>query len=346
MVERLSKRGKNILQAVVSEYIATGEPVGSRTISKKHNLDLSAASIRNVMADIEEIGYLSQPHTSAGRIPTDMGLRYYVDCILTVRKLTKKEKQNIDRTYRPQHLQLIDIMKETSSLLSNFSQYTGIIIAPKFGNMIFEQIEFIKLRKNQILAVFIPKVGKVRNKIIETEEELSQDELHKFTKYLNEILSDLSLKDVRKKIINEMKKEKNMCDWLLSQALRLSQEAFSSDMDDDVFIDGKFNIFDCPEFCDMEKVKTLFRAFEEKNILVKLLDQVIQGEGIQIIIGTENQFQEMQECSIIASPYTWGENASGTLGVIGPTRMNYCDIVPMVDYTARTVSKIMDIKYQ
>lgn len=341
----LSKREENILHAVVNEYISTGEPVGSRTLAKKYCLDLSSASIRNVMADIEELGYLSQPHTSAGRIPSDKGLRYYVDRILEARKLTKEERTRIERRYQPQDLEIIDVMKETSGLLSRFSRYAGIIVAPKFGNVIFKHIEFVKLRKNQVLTIFVSKAGIIQNKVVKTEEELSQDELYKFTRYLNEILTDLSLKEVRQKIIAEMKKEKNIYDRLLSRALKLSQETFSSDMEEDVYIDGIFNIFDWPEFGDTEKLKAIFSAFEEKSMLVKLLDQIIQAEGIQVSIGTENQFQEMQSCSIVASPYTWGECTFGTLGVIGPTRMNYCDIVPVVDYIAKMVGRIMGARY-
>jgi len=345
MPELLSSRSKKILEVVVGEYILTGEPVGSHTISKKYNVDLSPASIRNLMVDIETVGLLTQPHTSAGRIPTDKGLRYYVDSILEFRELTKLEKEIIKSRYQFTNLEAIDVMKETSRLLSKFSRYTGVVVTPKFSDMIFKHIEFVKLRKNQVLAVFVSKAGLIENKIVETEEELSQDELHKFTRYLNDILTDLNLVDIRRKIISEMKKEKNMYDCLLSRALMLSQKAFNSDMENDVYIDGKFNIFDCPEFCDLDKVKTLFRAFEEKNILVKLLDQAMQSDGIQITIGTENQFQEMQECSVISSLYTWGDYALGRLGVIGPTRMNYSDVVPIVDYTAKIVSKIMDVIY-
>lgn len=341
----LSERGKSILNALITEYIVTGEAVGSRTLSKKYDLGLSPASIRNVMADMEKLGFLSQPHTSAGRVPTDKGLRYYVDYILETRKLTRQERESIESIYQTPNLQIIDVMKETSRLLSSFSRYAGIITAPKFSNIIFKHVEFVKLKKNQILTVFVSKTSIIQNKIIESEEELSQDTLYQFTRYLNEILVDLSLKDVRKKIIGEMKKEKNTYNRLLSQALRLSQKAFSGDMEEYVYIDGKFNIFDCPEFCDMKKLKTIFRALEEKGILVRLLDRLMQGDGTKISIGTENQFHEMQECSIVASPYTWGEYALGTLGVIGPTRMNYCDIVPIVDYTAKMVSKTMNVRY-
>ncbi|MBI4620684.1 MAG: heat-inducible transcription repressor HrcA [Desulfobacterales bacterium] len=345
MAETLLERSTNILHAVINEYILTGEPVGSRTISKKYNLDLSPASIRNAMADLEEMGLLSQPHTSAGRIPTDEGLRYYVDSILKVRKLTKQEKETIKSRYRPLNLEITDVMKETSLVLSKISRYTGIVLAPKFNNRIFKHIEFIKLNENQILIVFVSKAGIIDNKVIEIEENLSQDELYKFTRYLNEILTDLTLSEVREKIIDEMKKESNMYDRLLSRALKISQKVFGSYPEDDIYIGGKCNIFEFPEFCDVEKMKTILRTFEEKNILIKLLDKAMGADGIQIFIGTESQSQEMEGCSIVISPYTWKDYALGTLGVIGPTRMNYCDVVPIVDYTAKMVSKIMDTRY-
>ncbi|RJP60682.1 MAG: heat-inducible transcription repressor HrcA [Deltaproteobacteria bacterium] len=345
MAEALLERSTKILHAIINEYILTGEPVGSRTISKKFNLDLSPASIRNAMADLEEMGLLSQPHTSAGRIPTDEGLRYYVDCILKVRELTKQEKETIKSGYRPSNLEITDVMKETSLLLSKISRYTGVVLAPKFNNRIFKHIEFIKLNENQILIVFVSKAGIIHNKVVKIEENLSQDELYKFTRYLNEILTDLTLSEVREKIIDEMKKESNMYDRLLSRALKLSQKVFGNYQEDDLYIGGKCNIFEFPEFCDVEKMKTILRAFEEKNILIKLLDKAMETDGIQIFIGTESQSQEMEGCSIVISPYTWKDYALGTLGVIGPTRMNYCDVVPIVDYTAKTVSKIMDTRY-
>jgi heat-inducible transcriptional repressor len=291
------------------------------------------------------MGLLSQPHTSAGRIPTDEGLRYYVDCILKVRELTKQEKETIKSGYRPSNLEITDVMKETSLLLSKISRYTGVVLAPKFNNRIFKHIEFIKLNENQILIVFVSKAGIIHNKVVKIEENLSQDELYKFTRYLNEILTDLTLSEVREKIIDEMKKESNMYDRLLSRALKLSQKVFGNYQEDDLYIGGKCNIFEFPEFCDVEKMKTILRAFEEKNILIKLLDKAMETDGIQIFIGTESQSQEMEGCSIVISPYTWKDYALGTLGVIGPTRMNYCDVVPIVDYTAKTVSKIMDTRY-
>ncbi|HCX89439.1 MAG: heat-inducible transcription repressor HrcA [Deltaproteobacteria bacterium CG_4_9_14_3_um_filter_44_9] len=345
MAETLLERSTNILHAIINEYILTGEPVGSRTISKKYNLSLSPASIRNAMADLEEMGLLSQPHTSAGRIPTDEGLRYYVDCILKVRELTKQEKETIKSRYRPLNLEITDVMKETSLVLSKISRYTGIVLAPKFNNRIFKHIEFIKLNENQILIVFVSKAGIVDNKVVEIEENLSQDELYKFTRYLNEILTDLTLSEVREKIIDEMKKESNMYDRLLSRALKISQKVFGNYREDDIYIGGKCNIFEFPEFCDVEKMKTILRTFEEKNILIKLLDKAMETDGIQIFIGTESQSQEMKGCSIVISPYTWKDYALGTLGVIGPTRMNYCDVVPIVNYTAKMVSKIMDTRY-
>ena len=345
MAETLLERSTNILHAIINEYILTGEPVGSRTISKKYNVDLSPASIRNIMADLEDMGLLSQPHTSAGRIPTDEGLRYYVDCILKVRELTKQEKETIKSRYRPLNLEITDVMKETSLVLSKISRYTGIVLAPKFNNRIFKHIEFIKLNENQILIVFVSKAGIIDNKVVEIEENLSQDELYKFTRYLNEILTDLTLSEVREKIIDEMKKESNMYDRLLSRALKISQKVFGNYREDDIYIGGKCNIFEFPEFCDVEKMKTILRTFEEKNILIKLLDKAMETDGIQIFIGTESQSQEMKGCSIVISPYTWKDYALGTLGVIGPTRMNYCDVVPIVNYTAKMVSKIMDTRY-
>jgi heat-inducible transcriptional repressor len=342
MSEMLNDRDRKVLQAIIMDYIQTAEPVGSRTVAKKYRIGLSAATIRNVMADLEELGFLSQPHTSAGRVPTDRAFRFYVDSILAFRRLGKMERDRIEHGLQYEKLDINEVMKRASSLLSLLSRQTGVVLAPRFGTIIFKHIEFIKLREKKILVILVAKSGEVQNKIIESDEPMNQDELDKYSKYLTEIMGGLSLGEAKKKIVEELQQEKVLFDKLMYRALQLSQKALENEEEGALYIEGKTNIIQSPEFADLEKMRLILLAFEEKTQIVKLLDKALLAQGIQIFIGAENEFNEMRECSVIAAPYSKDKFTLGTLGVIGPTRMDYSRIVPIVDYTAQIVGKILE----
>ena len=342
MTQTLTDRDREVLEAIITDYIQTAEPVGSRTVSKKSEIRLSPATIRNVMADLEEMGFLTQPHTSAGRVPTDRAFRFYVDSILEVRKLTLVDRDRIEMGFQDEGMDKNEIMKRASSLLSLLSRQTGVILAPRFGSNIFKHIEFIKLREKTILVIIVCKSGEVQNKLIESDEHMSQDELDKYSRYLTEIMGGLNLVEAKRKILDEMKKEKVLFDKLMYRALQLSQKALEDEGGGDLYIEGKTNILQSPEFSDLEKMRTLLQAFEEKTKIVKLLDKALLAEGMQIFIGAENEFNEMKDCSVIAAPYSRENFTLGTLGIIGPTRMDYPGIIPIVDYTARIVGKILE----
>jgi heat-inducible transcriptional repressor len=235
-----------------------------------------------------------------------------------------------------------EIMKRASSLLSLLSKQTGVILAPRFGSNIFKHIEFIKLREKTILVIIVCKSGEVQNKLIESDEHMSQDELDKYSRYLTEIMGGLNLVEARRKILEEVKKEKVLFDKLMYRALQLSQKALEDEGGGDLYIEGKTNILQSPEFADLEKMRSLLQAFEEKTKIVKLLDKALLAQGMQIFIGAENEFNEMKDCSVIAAPYSRENFTLGTLGIIGPTRMDYPSIIPIVDYTARIVGKILE----
>ncbi|MBI5328736.1 MAG: heat-inducible transcription repressor HrcA [Deltaproteobacteria bacterium] len=343
MNERLTTgRIKNILQAIIMQYIYTGEPVGSNMLSKKHIPELSPATLRNVMSEMEEMGYLRQPHASAGRIPTDKGFRFYIDCILKVKKLSQPEMAKIKtRCHRSQEIE--KVMFNTSSILSSLSDCMGVVLAPRFENVFIKHMEFIKLGKKQVMMLLVSNSGIVLNRIVKIEDDLEQHDMERMSAYLNGIARGLTLRKLKAKIVEEMKKEKNLYDQLLSKALKLSKIALDKDENtDNVYVDGKTNIFDQPEFIeDAEKMKLLFRAFEEKSVLIKILDKAIDAKGVHIFIGSESGFNEINGCSIITAPYGSSGNVFGTLGVIGPTRMNYSRIIPLVNYTAALLSDIM-----
>jgi len=305
-------------------------------------MELSPATIRNVMADLEEMGFLSQPHTSAGRVPTDRAFRFYVDSILEVRKLSSFDRDRIEIGLQEEALDIGEIMKRASSLLSVLSKQTGLVLAPRFGKNLFKHIEFIKLREKKILVIIITKSGEVQNKLIESDEPMDQHELDKYSRYLTEFMTGLSLMEAKQRILEEMKKEKVLFDKLMYRALQLSKRALENEVQGDLYIEGQTNIMQSPEFADLEKMRTLLLAFEEKTKIVKLLDKALSTPGIQIFIGAENEFSEMQNCSVIAAPYAKDNFTLGTLGVIGPTRMDYSSIIPIVDYTAGILGKILE----
>ena len=343
MYEGFTERDRKVLQAIIRDYIQTAQPVGSRIISKKYQMGLSPATIRNVMADLEEMGFLLQPHTSAGRVPTDRAYRFYVDTILNLRRLTPEERGQIESSLIPEEVQDVnEIMKRASHLLSLLSRQTGVVLAPRFGSKIFKHIEFITMREKRILVIIVSQTGEVQNKIIEADEEISQDELDRYSKYLTEIMGGLSLAEAKNRIMEELKNEKVLFDKLMFRALQLSQKALEDEGEGNLYIDGKTNIMQSPEFADMEKIQSLLQTFEEKTKIVKLLDKALSVQGIQIFIGAENELNEMVNCSVVTAPYSRENYTLGTLGVIGPTRMDYSSIIPIVDYTARILGRILE----
>src|SRR4030065_132542 len=294
----LSDRMKRVLEIVVEDYIRWAEPVGSRTISKKSNLNLSPATIRNIMSDLEEQGFLAQPHTSAGRVPTEKGLRFYIDSILNVHELSDQEQQEIRSKYLSHLIEGPDLFKETSRILSSSSHYLGIVWAPRVSSVVLQHIELVKLRKYLVLAIVVGTTGSIHNRIIEMEENFSQSELDHLSDYLKSFFTGLTLYQGREELLEQMRVAKNTYDRLLEQALKLGERAFSSIDDTDVFIEGKKNILTQPEFGNVSRMTDLFRTFEEKATMVKLLDKFMAPKGVRIAMGSESQVQEMETWSV------------------------------------------------
>jgi heat-inducible transcriptional repressor len=342
MREHLSERSRHILEAIIEDYINTAEPVGSRTVSRRHAMSLSPASIRNVMADLEEMGFLASPHTSAGRVPTEKAYRLYVDALLGLRRIARDEREEIRKRCSLTGKDIGHVLKETSRVLSSISHYMGIVVAPRFTANVFRHIEFLKLGERRLLAILVSQNGAVQNKIIETDEELQFDDLVRMSNYLNELLKGLTIAQVKNKILEEMHEEKTRYDALLAKALLLSQQALEG-ADAEVFIEGQANILEQPEFADVAKMKEIIRAFEEKGQLLALLERCMSADGVQIFIGSESHLSRMEGMSLVASTYMTGKNTLGILGVIGPTRMGYAKVIPIVDYTARQVSRLLEI---
>jgi heat-inducible transcriptional repressor len=342
MVIDFSERMKRVLGAVVEGYIGTAEPVGSKVIAKDLKFNLSSATIRNIMSELEELGLLYQPHTSAGRVPTEKGFRFYVDYLLDIRDLDEAERQGIRSKYLSYQTEAEDLFRETSRILSSSSHYLGVVWAPKMSSVVLQHIEFVRLKKHVVMAILVSLTGFVYHRVIEVEDDFSQSELDHLSDYMNRFLTGLTLQLARERVIDQMRVEKNIYDRLFAQALRLAQEALSPSDETDVFIEGRTNIIHEPEFGNVSIMTDLFRTFEEKATLVKLLDKCMNPRGVQIAIGSESEVQEIETCSLVTSTYSYKGEVLGALGVIGPRRMNYSKVIPLVDYTAKLLTEILD----
>jgi heat-inducible transcriptional repressor len=339
--EVLDERTQNILIAVVRNFIQTADPVGSRTISKRFDFGLSPATIRNVMADLEELGFLEQPHTSAGRIPTDKAYRHYVDHIQNVELPSPEDVDIIARWYTPLAGDNDEMMLATSRLLSEVSNYAGVVLST-FSKSIFKRIEFVKVRDRHVLAIFVMDTANVHNKLITLEDELTQDELHKISNYLNHEFSGRPLRQIRQQVLERMNEEKAQYDELVQQAMAIGAKTFdeTAETEGDIYLGGTVNIMDQPEFStNVSRMKELFKAFEEKSRLIRILDRCLDESGVNVVIGTETPFQDIQDCSFVTRTYTYDDRTVGVLGVVGPKRMVYPRIMALVDYTAKIVSQ-------
>lgn len=337
----LTDRARRVLQAIIQEYIETAEPVGSRRVCHKYNFDISPATVRNTMADLEELGFLRQPHTSAGRIPTENGLRTYIDSILELSPISEAEKNLVNSSLDKKVSKLDELLKDASRILSFISGHAAIVSVPRFTQTIFRHIEFIRLRRNIILVICVASTGMVQNKIIQVEEDLIQEKLDRFSELLTSMLPEMTLEGLRNKIFSEMAAERELFAQLLSGALDLSGKNLETG-GQDAYIEGKTNILNYPELCQVEKMKAIFAAFEEKSILIRLLDKCIASRGLQIFLGSESRSCGMEGCSIVASSYATGRDVYGTLGIIGPVRMDYKRVIPIVDYTAKLLGKLIE----
>ena len=330
------------MRAVIRDYILTALPVGSEKITKKYRLNLSPATVRNIMASLEERGYLEQPHVSSGRIPTDQAFRCYVDALRDPKPLRRDVKELIVTRFQDAVLDVGEVMQEASRILSRVSRYTSVISAPRFLHTVFERIDLFRLDSSRVLMVLISPSGVLYHRIVDGVRDLSKEDLAKATLYLNRHISGLSLSDARKRIMEQMESEKERYHRILERIWDAGEWILETDRTD-VYIDGQSNILDYPEFSeDIRKMKTLLRALEEKEMLLQLLGKAMEGEGIQVYIGTESQWDEMADCSLIMSNYYQGGVPLGTLGIIGPKRMDYSRVIPLVEFAAKVLGQKLE----
>lgn len=343
----INHRSRKILYAVVSEYLATGEAVGSRTITRRHGIELSAATVRNVMADLEEMGLLEQPHTSAGRVPTETGLRFFIDSLLKVRSLSPKEKEEIRERYGV-GLDLDELFQRTSRVLSDITHYAGIVLVPNPARQRLRHIEFVALASGRFLCILVTQDGRIENKLVQIDFALDLGKLERIHNYLNQLLEGLTLEEVRERVLAEMGEDKNRYDDLVSSALRLSQAALvRSEPGHGVIVSGQANLLDPgrpaePE--ELARMRALLQALEEKELMVRLLDRTLDSDRIQVFLGAETSLDALGDSAVVAMPYGPGERPVGAIAVIGPTRMNYGKVMSVVDFTADLVSEMISSK--
>jgi heat-inducible transcriptional repressor len=334
----LNERSQRLLKTLVERYIAEGQPIGSRTLSKYSGLDLSPATIRNVMADLEEMGFIASPHTSAGRVPTPRGYRFFVDTLLTIQPLEDIEVHQLQyhlETHDPNRL-----VASASHLLSDLSSFAGVVMTPRH-NPRFRQVEFVRLAEKRILLVIVTHGGEVQNRILVTDKSYSESELTRTANFINSHFSGHTFDEVRGRVRRELAQLHTDMSRLMEQVIAAGSQAMTEPADTCV-ISGERNLLDVRELSsNIENLRRLFTLFDEKTTLLGLLDVSQKAPGVQIFIGGESGVSPLDECSVVTAPYEINGEVVGTLGVIGPTRMAYERIIPIVDITARLLSSAL-----
>jgi len=340
----LDRRERDVLRALVHDYIVTGEPVASQPLLARHDLDCSPATVRSVMADLEELGFLEKPHASSGRVPTARGYRLYVDALLKVKPPSPQDRDRIERLTQ-EASDVGSLLEGTADLLHSLSHHAGVVTTPRPRTDPVRHLEFVRLRENRVLAVFVSAAGLVTNKLVQLEFAMDPAELEHATNYLNEKLqrstdeADAGLTDLRDRILADMRAHQSELSDLLQKALALAEQTFAAEpAPERVLHHGEESFLDAPEFADVQKARALLKAFAEKDRILRVLDRVLTSDEVQIFIGAESEFAAVPDVSVVAAPYGRGDRVLGALAVVGPTRMNYARVIPLVDLTARQIS--------
>jgi heat-inducible transcriptional repressor len=344
--EGLSERAQLLLKALVESYIRDGQPVGSRTLSRESGLSLSSATIRNVMADLEDLGFVASPHTSAGRIPTDKGYRLFVDTLLKLKPLDGAEVEDMQRRMAAELPSGRSLAQVASQMLSSVTHMAGVVTLPNPKYVSLAQIEFITLSENRALAIMVLSNREVQNRIVQLDRYYSPDELRRAANYLTEVFAGRSFPEVRTYIVSQLQETRQNMNQLMLDAINMAQQAFATKEDATVeyVIAGETNLMGFAELGNVDKLRRLFEAFNEKRDILNLLDNCLSADGVQIYIGHESGYRILDDISLVTAPYMADKQVVGVLGVIGPTRMAYERVIPIVDLTAKLISTALNLR--
>ena len=337
---KLDARARQLLRALIAQYIADGQPVGSRTLAKNSGLDVSPATIRNVMADLEEIGLLAAPHTSAGRVPTAQGYRVFVDSLLELKPLEAEQVERLRREL-PTEAPTQDLLSGVSSLLSEVTRFVGVVTVPKREEFPFRHIDFVPLGGNRVLVILVFTDNEVQNRVVTTQRAYTAGELEQIANFLNANYAGLRMADIRDRLQREMRETSHRLHQLMVAAADVTQQAFSGKPGADMLVAGQANLMGTHDLTDMERLRDLFEAFQRKRDLLLLLENCAHAEGVRLFIGEESGFTALDGCSLVTAPYGVEGRALGVLGVIGPTRMAYQRVIPVVQATAQILSNAL-----
>ena len=335
----LNERAQLLLKVLVERYIEDGKPVGSRSLSRDAGMELSPATIRNVMADLEELGLVTSPHTSAGRVPTMSGYRLFVDSLLTVKPMRSSEVQSMQSELVGSD-DALGVIETATSLLSGLSQMAGVVTLPRHERVAFRHVEFLALSEQRVLAILVTNEREVHNRILHPQRQYTESELTQASNYLNEQFVGKELAEVRGCLVAEMRNAREGINNAMMAAMDMGEQLLGSEAeeDDDLVLSGQTNLMGFEELSNVERLRSLFEAFQEKQGILALLEQCLRADGVQIFIGNESGYEALDDCSVVSAPYTVNDQVVGVLGVIGPTRMAYERVIPLVDVTARLLS--------
>jgi heat-inducible transcriptional repressor len=342
----LNERAQLLLKALIENYIRDGQPVGSRTLSRDAGLSLSSATIRNVMADLEDLGFVASPHTSAGRIPTDKGYRFFVDTLLQLKPLQQGEVEAIERRLDVDAANGRSLVQTVSQMLSSVTRMAGLVTLPNPNYVALSHIEFISLSENRALAVMVMDNREVQNRVVQLDRHYSTEELRRAASYLNESFVGRSLPDVRAQLVLQMQETRQHMNQLMLDAIQVAQKVFDTKTEERVeyVIAGETNLMGFAELSNVERLRRLFEAFNEKHDILRLLDGCLRADGIQIFIGQESGYRILDDISVVTAPYMLDNKVIGVLGIIGPTRMAYERVIPIVDVTAKLLGSALNAR--
>lgn len=340
-----SDRAQQLLRTLVECYVRDGQPVGSRTLTRESGLSLSAATIRHVMADLEEHGFVSSPHTSAGRVPTDKGYRYFVNGLLRYQPPGQAEIAELKRSFDLRAGDPKALVTAASQLVSSLTHLAGVVTVPRETHASLSQIEFVGLSGNRVLTILVVNGREVQNRVVQLDRHFTAEELRRAAAYLNELFGGQELSGVRARLVAQLRETQEQMNRLMVDAITLAQRAFAEQpdaRDADMVVAGETNLMGFAEMSNVDRLRRLFEAFNEKRDILHLLDQSLHADGVQIFIGHESGFRILDDCSVVVAPYTQDNRVVGVLGVIGPTRMAYERVIPVVDIAARMLGSALN----